>query len=127
MHYGIRNAPRFIYRASDSDAFTEDESSNFFELPPATFNLIGIDNIPIAGGFYLRFLPFNLVKIGISKLNESNHSAICYIHPSDIDPARPRIPQYSWHYYWGQRTALKKFESLLRNFRFISAVQALDL
>lgn len=119
--YGLPNAPRYIYRLSDNDPLKNDENSNFIELPPATLKLSFFGNLPIAGGFHLRLLPFWIIKLGIKKLNNSGFSAICFIHPHDLDPEKPRIKGYPLRAYWGLKDAPKKFESLLREFSFSSA------
>ena len=93
----------------------------------ATLRWPVLGNLPIAGGFYLRALPFELVKSGIRKLNNSGSSAMCYIHPEDLAPDRPRVPGYAWHYYYGLNGALKKFESLLKNFKFSSVREVLSI
>ena len=103
---------------SDNDPLKEDSNSKFIEIPLTTWRLPGIGNFPIAGGFYMRLLPYQFLKIGIKKFNDKGFPAAFYIHPKDLDPAMPHIPGYSWHYYWGLDGARKKFESLLRNFRF---------
>jgi hypothetical protein len=77
-------------------------------------------NIPIAGGFYLRFLPTTLIKFGIKKLNKRGHSTMFYLHPKDLDSKMPRISNYSWHYYWGLNNAKNKFEHILKSFKFSS-------
>ena len=123
--YGIPDALRHIYKMSESDPLHENDNGDFFELPMATLKIPLIRNIPIAGGFYLRFFPFALLKLGIKQLNKSGHSAVFYIHPKDLDPAMPRIPEYAWHYYWGLEGASKKFETLLKNFKFCSAREVL--
>jgi polysaccharide deacetylase family protein (PEP-CTERM system associated) len=120
-HYNQHNAPRFIYRISDADPFQEDATGKFIEIPMATLKLPILGNIPIAGGFYLRLFPYHLIKVGISKYNKGGMPAMCYIHPSDLDNHRPKIPGYAWHYYWGLERAQEKFESLLADFAFKSA------
>ena len=52
---------------------------------------------------------------------------MCYIHPKDLDPEMPRISQYAWHYYWGLTNAASKFESLLKNFKFSSVREVLEI
>ncbi len=119
--YGIPYAPRYFYKMSSDDPFALSLDEEFVELPPATLHLPGIGNIPIAGGFHLRFWPFKLIKSGINKINKSGFSTMCYIHPKDLDPKMPRLPEYNWTYYWGLNNSYKKFESLLKNFRFCAA------
>ena len=46
--------------------------------------------------------------------------AMVYIHPKDIDPNMTKIKECGWHYYFNQKSALKKFEKLLKDFKFCS-------
>lgn len=116
--YGIPDAQRKCYQVSEENPLEEETNGKFFELPMSTLRLPIIGNIPIAGGFHLRFLPLSLIKYGIKKTNTGRDSAMCYIHPKDIDPQMPKIDKYGWHYYWNLKNGLKKFESLLKNFHF---------
>ena len=118
--YGIPNAPSKPYNPSDKNFLEHDENESFLELPPAVYKFPLVGNIPIAGGFYLRFLPYWLISSGIKKINKNKHPAICYIHPKDLDKDFPRLSEYSWHYYYGLKNALGKFEKLLTDFKFKS-------
>ena len=118
--YGIAGAKRYPYHPSHDNPLKEDVNDKFLEIPPATLPIPIIGNIPIAGGFHMRFLPLSIVKSGIKKINKNGHPAMCYVHPKDLDPETPRIPEYSWYYYWGLDNSKKKFESLLKNFSFSS-------
>jgi len=118
--YGVPNGQRFPYHMSESDPFEIDDSQNFLEIPPSTLNLPLYGNLPIAGGFYLRLFPSFLIKYSINKLNKQKIPAMLYIHPKDFDDNWPKIPEYSWHYYWNRGTTKQKFESLLKSFTFTS-------
>lgn len=123
FHYGLPEAPRYIYRMSNEDPLAEDPDSNFIEIPLTTLKFALIGNIPVGGGHYMRFLPFSILKAGIKKFNKDGFPAIFYIHPHDLDPAKPRTPGASWHNYWGLKEATKKTESILKTFRFGSALE----
>jgi polysaccharide deacetylase family protein (PEP-CTERM system associated) len=126
-HYGLPDAPRHIYTTSPGDPFKEDPNGNFIEIPAATLKLPIIGNWPAAGGFHLRILPLFMIKRAIRKLNDEGHPAMCYIHPEDLAPDRPHLPGYTWHYYYGLKGALRKFESLLKNFEFSSVREVVPL
>ncbi len=126
-HYDLAEAPRYIYGMSDKDPLKEDPDSKFVEIPMTTIRLPGIGNFPIAGGFHMRFFPYRLVKFGIQKSNKEGFPAVFYIHPKDLDPEMPHIRGYAWHYYWGLKGAPKKFESLLKTFRFSAAREVISL
>jgi len=125
--YGIRNAPRNIYKPNITNPSVIDSKSNLIEIPMATHRIPIIGNIPIAGGFYLRFLPYFYIKYGLNKINKNGNSFIFYIHPKDLDPEMPKINEYGWHYYYNLNGATKKFKKILENFEFISVRDFLKL
>lgn len=125
--YGVPDAPRFIYRPSLENPIINDKDSNLIEIPLATHRLPIIGNVPIAGGFHMRFLPYWYIKLGIKSLNKQNQPATFYIHPKDLDPGMPKIKKYGWHYYYGLKSARNKFENLLRDFKFTSVKEALAI
>jgi polysaccharide deacetylase family protein (PEP-CTERM system associated) len=127
FHYELPDAPRSSYRTSIDNPLQEDVNSQFVEVPLTTLQVPLLGNLPVAGGIYLRFLPQEILKLGIKKFNELGLSAIIYIHPKDLDKTTPRIEGYAWHNYWGLQGAMKKFESLLRIFRFDSIRDVLSL
>jgi peptidoglycan-N-acetylglucosamine deacetylase len=124
-HYGLPQAPRSIYKMSDKNPLKEDTNSNFIELPLTTLQLPCIGNLPVAGGFHMRVLPFRLLKTALKRFNNSGSPAIFYIHPGDIDPTFPH-DQSPWYYYWGVNGALQKFSSILSEFRFSSAREVIS-
>ena len=125
--YGIRNAPRNIYKPNLTNPSIEDVESELIEIPLATDRIPIIGNIPIAGGFHLRFLPYFYIKYGLNKINNNNNSFIFYIHPKDLDPEMPKINEYAWHYYYNLKCATKKFERILKDFEFCSVKDFLKL
>jgi peptidoglycan-N-acetylglucosamine deacetylase len=128
FHYGLPDhVPRHIYRMSYKDPLREDIHSNFIEIPMTTLKLPLVGNIPVGGGHYLRFLPPSILKASIKKLNKCGFPAIFYIHPHDLDPAKPHVPNAAWHNYWGLKKATDKFRHILSNFQFLSVRDVLAL
>lgn len=125
--YGVPNAPRFVYRPNAENPINNDPHENFIEIPPATHHISLIGNIPIAGGFHFRFLPYFYIKYGLKKLNKKNIPAVFYIHPKDLDRDMPKIPSYGWFYYFGLKKAKQKFEKLLEDFHFSSIKEVLGI
>jgi hypothetical protein len=65
------------------------------EFPPSTLRILG-SNIPVAGGGYLRLLPYKTTAWAIRYLNcTEKQPAMVYLHPWEIDPDQPRISA-SW-------------------------------
>jgi len=119
MLYGVSNAPLKIYRPSREDVTKADPNGRIVEFPMTVLRMIG-KNIPIAGGFYLRFSPTKFLEYGIRKANKEGPS-ILYIHPWEVYTKTPRlrlplIPRFVT--YYGINHAFKKFEDLLRTFKF---------
>jgi len=124
-HYGLSEPPRRIYRMSDNNPLKEDSTGRFIEVPLATLRLPVIGNIPIAGGIYIRTLPFQLLKTGIKKINKDGFPTICYVHPGDFDIERSADSHYSLYYSLGIKRGIKKIEGLLKTFQFSSAREAI--
>ena len=125
--YGIKNAPRNIYKPNLTNPSVIDLKSKLIEIPMATHRIPIIGNIPIAGGFHLRFLPYFYIKYGLNKINENNNSFIFYIHPKDLDPEMPKINRYAWHYYHNLSGATRKFKKILEDFEFCTIKEFLKI
>ena len=125
--YGIPNAPRTIYKPFLKNIIEEDKKGKLIEIPMATHRIPLIGNIPIAGGFYLRFLPYWYMKLGIKKMNKDGNPAMIYIHPKDLDPEMPKIKEYNWYYYYNLKSGIKKFENLLKDFKFCTVKETLGI
>lgn len=121
MLYGYPDAPRFPYQPFGN--------GDFVEFPVSTVRMIGV-NWPVAGGFYLRLLPYRLFRGALRWLNREGRPAIIYVHPWDLDPDHPRpnptLRERFTHYYNLQRTEAK-LTALLRDFRFGPLVDLLDV
>ena len=112
MYYGIPQAPRNPYHPY--------KGSSFMEFPLATVRILGI-NWPIGGGFYVRALPYSLIRAGIRRINHQGQPAVMYFHPWELDlgqeynqvTARERITHYH-----GRASLESKLKRLLRDFDF---------
>jgi len=124
LHYGslngIADAPTHLYAVSKENPYQEDKNSNFFEIPITTMG-IPFGRIPMGGGAYLRIFPTWLLKNAINKINKNGFPAIFYIHPQDLEYDVPRIASYRWYSYYGLKNAIKKFEIILKSFKFSTA------
>jgi polysaccharide deacetylase family protein (PEP-CTERM system associated) len=91
------------------------------EAPPATVRLLG-RNLPIAGGGYLRLLPWRACAAGIESLNARDVPAVVYLHPWELDSGQPphrgapllkRV-----RHSIGTAGSFRKLERLLERFSF---------
>ncbi|MGC2108277.1 MAG: XrtA system polysaccharide deacetylase [Candidatus Korobacteraceae bacterium] len=95
--------------------------ANLMEIPLATWRVFN-QNLPVAGGAYLRILPYALVKNGVRAINRNEQApAVLYLHPWEIDDSQPRLAA-SWKSRTRQYTGLagmkSRLERLLRQFAF---------
>lgn len=82
MHprYGIKDAPVSPYKTEQ----------DIIEFPLSTVKIFG-KNFPMAGGAYLRLLPYSFIKWAIKKINKAGWPAQIYIHSWEIDAHLPRL------------------------------------
>jgi len=112
MLYGFPSAPRFPYHPI--------AGKSFIEFPLSTVRIMGV-NIPIAGGFYLRALPYWFIKWGINRIHREEQPAIIYLHPWELDlnQPKPRVtPRERITHYHGRASLEGKLHRLLQDFHF---------
>lgn len=126
--YGLPDAPVFPYLISFLNIKRDNSKGNFLEVPLSVYRIPIIHkNIPIAGGFYLRFFPYWFIKHAIKKINKMNHPAVIYIHPWEFDTGQPRIKELKWYHYYRLGSTEREFKKLLRDFKFVSIKDIFDL
>ncbi len=112
--YGIPDSPRRPHRLRLL-------AGSLIEVPPATTRVLGM-NLPVAGGGYLRHLPFPLLRWGIERIHRIDGvPAVVYLHPWEIDPAQPRLPvpiSTRIRHYRNLHRTRDRLDRLLRRFRF---------
>lgn len=124
--YGVPDAPLFPYHISSSNIKKDAPNEDFLEIPLSVYKIPRMrKNIPIAGGFYLRFFPYAFISHAIKVINKKNYPAVCYLHPWELDPEHPRS-SLEWYYYHRLHSTEKKFKKLVRDFKFISTRRWID-
>jgi len=122
-YYGVPDAPVFPYHISSCNIKVDSPQENFLEFPTSVYRIPVINlNIPIAGGFYFRSLPYWFIKRAIDKINREGYPGICYIHNWELDADQPRITPLRGrrYHYWALSSAERKLEKLLNDFQFMS-------
>jgi polysaccharide deacetylase family protein (PEP-CTERM system associated) len=121
--YGIADAPTVPYKISES----------LWEFPPATVRFLGV-NLPIAGGGYLRLMPYKFVSKSIRK-SMSKFVRVFYFHPYELDPKDTRLQHKAKSLrtllYWAQQILGRgenpdKLRKLLMEFKFVSFKEILS-
>jgi polysaccharide deacetylase family protein (PEP-CTERM system associated) len=113
--YGMADAPRFPYWNRTSDG------NWLFEFPPSTIHFLNRRS-GVAGGGYLRLLPYQFTRKALRHINEvEKQPAMVYFHPWEFDPDQPRIRagfRSRLRHYTNLSTMKRKVERLLQEFRF---------
>ena len=115
--YGLPTAPRFSYHPQYNGV-----TLDLLEVPSSTVRIFN-KNIPFAGGFYFRVLPYALIAQCIKAVNKEGQPAIVYLHPREIDPGQPHLtlsPKERLIHYYGINGCEKKLVRVLKNFEFAS-------
>ncbi|GAK55860.1 predicted xylanase/chitin deacetylase [Candidatus Vecturithrix granuli] len=122
--YGVPNSERFPYRIE------RDNGASIMEFPLSTLRLWKW-NFPIAGGGYLRLFPYWLLKYSLRLLNRQQKPGILYLHPWELDPDQPRIPNISvttrFRHYVNLHSTANKLRRLIRDFQFAPIREVLNL
>jgi peptidoglycan-N-acetylglucosamine deacetylase len=91
-----------------------------WEFPLSTVRFF-YERLPFSGGLPLRLSPYFHVVSSIAGLNREGYPAMVYIHPWEFDIEKPAIElplRRRFMHYFNIETTPRKFEGLLRNFRF---------
>ncbi|MBN1567588.1 MAG: DUF3473 domain-containing protein [Acidobacteria bacterium] len=108
--YGMPNCERFPHWRRQ-----------IFEFPATTIRRAKT-NLGVAGGGYLRLLPYRFTRWAIREINrEEKQAVMVYFHPWELDPGQPRISaplRSKIRHYTNLSRMQSKIECLLRDFRF---------
>ncbi len=111
MLYGFAGAPRLPYRTAND---------RLWELPASTVEWGG-RRWPIAGGIYVRALPYAVVRWAVNRLEQAGEPAIMYVHPWELDTGQAvgRVtPRERVSHYYGRASLASKLHRLLSEFCF---------
>ena len=102
-------------------------------LATTSLNLLGKQiRLPTAGGAYWRLFPIQYTRWALRQINKKEKRPfICYFHPWELDTEQPKFTDLSKattiRHYGGQTTLKKKISLLLKEFRFTSVWEVLNV
>lgn len=112
--YGLPNSPRFAFSTGSAE-------HPLIEVPASTVKIAGM-NLPFAGGFYFRALPYPIVKQCYRSINRQEKPVVFYIHPYDLDGGEPIKQQLNLRdriiMFYGRKQCSHKMHKLLQDFNF---------
>ena len=121
--YGFASAEKSPYRIT-SDNLEEDNGNGvLIEFPLLVTKFLG-KTVPAAGGFYLRFLPFGIIKNAIKSYEKQDIPACFYIHSWELTPEYiPKInlpKKNQFITFHNIEKTLSRIDNLLKEFKFSS-------
>lgn len=112
--YGFPGAKRFPHVIKRS-------KGEIVEFPLSTCRIFG-QNVPVAGGGYLRLFPLRLIKTAIKRINEKDEKPfILFVHPWEIDVDQPRLDGRRLsqiRHYMNLSSTMPKLRTILNEFKF---------
>lgn len=122
-NYGIPGSPEEPYRIITSNG------TSLLEFPLTTAKVLG-QAIPAAGGGYFRQYPYALSRWLFNRASDNQTKPqIFYLHPWEVDPEQPRVPNASWfsnfRHYTNLNRCLPRLERMINDFPFGTMSQAL--
>jgi polysaccharide deacetylase family protein (PEP-CTERM system associated) len=122
--YGMPGAPLNIHTAQTNNGKTLTE----FPLTSAKFFN---GRLPVAGGGYFRIYPYFFSKLMLKRAAaEIKQPFIFYLHPWEIDPEQPRVPNSSalsrFRHYTNLSRCLPRLEKLMGDFDFTTVKDVID-
>src|SRR5262249_29586339 len=119
--YGVPDGQRFPHLQ------TTGPGKGIFEFPPSTIRYVN-RNWGVAGGGYLRLLPYSVTRNALQHINSvEQHPGMIYFHPWEIDPDQPRIQGHfrsRVRHYTNLSGTYRKIERLLQDFQFTTLSKA---
>lgn len=115
-NYGIPGSPEEPYK------IITNSGAELLEFPLTTAKVFG-QAVPAAGGGYFRQYPYALSRWLFERASDGGTKPqIFYLHPWEIDPDQPRIPDASWfsrfRHYTNLHRCLPRLERMIEDFRF---------
>jgi len=116
--YGAPESPLQPYRPAKDNMFKHDPKGTLVEFPASIYTGF-IRRLPFLGGFYMRSLPYPVIKHMLKSINKKNRPGVMYCHPWEPyrKTPRPNIPlHHKFISFKGNSTFMKKLDKLLKDF-----------
>ena len=121
--YGIPNAQKIPYKITSNSLENNSNNGKIIEFPIMVTKLLG-KSVPVGGGFYLRTLPFRLIKKSFNQYEKQKTPGVFYIHSWELTPKyMPKLKlslEDSFITYHNLDSAYTKMEELLSLYEFTS-------
>jgi polysaccharide deacetylase family protein (PEP-CTERM system associated) len=121
--YGVPGASRFPHEVTCRNG------GSLQEFPPTTVQIFG-QNLPGAGGGYLRIFPLAYTNWVFREFEKRyQERVVVYFHPWELDPEQPRIKdkfKSRFRHYTNLRQMERRLDYVLENYKFSTFAALLD-
>ena len=121
--YGMPNAQKIPYKITSNSLENNSNNGKIIEFPIMVTKLLG-KSMPVGGGFYLRTLPFRLIKKSFNQYEKQKTPGVFYIHSWELTPKyMPKLKlslKDSFITYHNLDSVYTKMEELLSLYEFTS-------
>jgi len=122
--YGVAGSPTQPY------TLITPKGKKLLEFPLTTAKVFGFP-VPAAGGGYFRQYPYALSKWLFNRASDNQEkSLIFYLHPWEIDPDQPKIPDAGWlsnfRHYTNLSRCRSRLEKMVGDFSFTTVGDVLE-
>ena len=121
--YGMPNAQKIPYKITSNSLENNSNNGKIIEFPIMVTKLLG-KSLPVGGGFYLRTLPFRLIKKSFNQYEKQKTPGVFYIHSWELTPKyMPKLKlslKDSFITYHNLDSVYTKMEELLSLYEFTS-------
>lgn len=119
--YGVTDAPLTPYPLDEDDISrpARDTDDRLWEFPMSVWQR-GLLKMPVSGGFYMRMLPWPLLRALLTDINRQGRPFVIYLHPWETYAKTPRLPLPAlsrWITYANSGSMMLKLERLLQRFQ----------
>jgi len=121
--YGIPNAETKPYKISSKSIGKNSSEGKLIEFPLLTTKIFGF-SVPVAGGFYIRFLPLKWIENAVKRNEKKKIPSTFYIHSWELTPEyMKKVPLPiidNFITYHNLEKTKSRIEQLLKKFQFTS-------
>ena len=117
-----------VYGISGTMPFIHKLTNGLIEFPLSTIEFLG-RRFPFGGGGHFRLYPLMLTKLFIRKVNRTGNPCMIYIHPYELGPVVPNIPNLThyrkFRHYYNCKNGSERLKRILQTFKFSTAIRIL--
>lgn len=117
--YGLKSASPFIHKLPNG----------LIEFPLSTIECFG-KRWPFGGGGYFRLFPLFFTDYCIRKTNKLGEPMVFYLHPYEVGPEIPSIPNISplrkFRHYYNCQNGAKRLRKIVSKHKFGTAMEVIS-